>query len=169
MNVHNLAIQQHLGEKSGMASSTNCVKNYCPISLLSVVSKVLERLYILCMVMKSQLSDKSLDTIIPKLFVRSINLEVTNVVRCQAFLNSGISPTDCKCAHVTPIHKKGARNLASNYRPVSLTSIFGKLSESIIKDHILNHLSITYCLPISLALCQVDRVLLSSINANSLS
>ena len=42
----------------------------------------------------------------------------------------------------TKIHKKGARNLACNYRPVSLTSIFSKLMESIIKDHILNHLSI---------------------------
>ena len=54
--------------------------------------------------------------------------------------NSGILPEDWKCAHITPIHKKGARNLVSNYRPVSLTSIFSKLMESIIKDHITNHL-----------------------------
>ena len=44
--------------------------------------------------------------------------------------------------YITPIHKKGARNLTCNYRPVSLTSIFSKLMESIIKDHILNYLSI---------------------------
>ena len=56
-------------------------------------------------------------------------------------LNSGTLPSDWKCANVTPIHKKGARNLACNYRPVSLTSIFSKLMESIVKDHILNHLS----------------------------
>ena len=37
--------------------------------------------------------------------------------------NSGSLPQDWKCAHVTPIHKKGARDLVSNYRPVSLTSI----------------------------------------------
>ena len=54
--------------------------------------------------------------------------------------NSGILPEDWKCAHITPIHKKGARNLVSNYRPVSLTSIFSKLMESIIKDHIMNHI-----------------------------
>ena len=56
-------------------------------------------------------------------------------------LNNGTLPPDWKCANVTPIHKKGARNLACNYRPVSLTSIFSKLMESIIKDHVLNHLS----------------------------
>ena len=56
-------------------------------------------------------------------------------------LNSGTLTSDWKCANVTPIHKKGARNLACNYRPVSLTSIFSKLMESIVKDHILNHLS----------------------------
>ena len=57
-------------------------------------------------------------------------------------LNSGTLPPDWKCANVTPIHKKGVRNLACNYQPISLISIFSKLMESIIKDHILNHLSI---------------------------
>jgi len=46
----------------------------------------------------------------------------------------------CQCN--TYSQKKGARNLASNYRPVSLTSIFSKLMVSIVKDHILKHLYI---------------------------
>ena len=50
-------------------------------------------------------------------------------------------PQDWKCAHVTPIHKKGGRNVVSNYRPVSLTSIFSKMMESLIKDHIMNYLT----------------------------
>ena len=41
---------------------------------------------------------------------------------------------------VTPIHKKGARNQVCNYRPISLTSIFSKFMESIIKDHLMSHL-----------------------------
>jgi len=57
----------------------------------------------------------------------------------EAF-NRGILPQDWKFAHVTPIHKKGARNIVSNYQPVSLTSVYCKLMESIIKDHIMNHL-----------------------------
>ena len=54
--------------------------------------------------------------------------------------NSGVLPHDWKNAQVTPIHKKGARNQVCNYRPVSLTSIFSKFMESIIKDHLMCHL-----------------------------
>ena len=54
--------------------------------------------------------------------------------------NSGILPHDWKNAQVTPIHKKGARNQVCNYRPISLTSIFSKFMESIIKDHLMSHL-----------------------------
>ena len=53
--------------------------------------------------------------------------------------NIGSLPQDWKCAHVTPIHKKGARNLVSNYRPVSLISIFSKMIESLIKDHVMDY------------------------------
>ena len=46
---------------------------------------------------------------------------------------------------VCPIFKKGDRKLPSNYRPVSLTSICGKVMESIISDSMIaflraNHL-----------------------------
>jgi len=51
----------------------------------------------------------------------------------------GVLPKDWKSAHVT-LHQKGARNIVSNYRPVSLTSVYCNMMESIIKDHLLNHL-----------------------------
>jgi len=38
----------------------------------------------------------------------------------------GVLPKDWKSAHVTPIHKKGVRNIVSNYRLVSLTSFIVK-------------------------------------------
>ena len=41
--------------------------------------------------------------------------------------------------HVVPIFKKGNRNQACNYRPVSLTSITCKLMESIVRDTLLKH------------------------------
>ena len=41
---------------------------------------------------------------------------------------------------VTPIFKKGNRNKADNYRPVSLTSIIGKTFEAIIRDALVRHL-----------------------------
>ena len=38
-----------------------------------------------------------------------------------------------------PIHKKGDRHLVDNYRPITLTSIIGKILESIIEDHSLDN------------------------------
>ena len=38
--------------------------------------------------------------------------------------------------HVVPIFKKGQRNQASNYRPISLTSLVVKMPESIIRSEL---------------------------------
>lgn len=51
----------------------------------------------------------------------------------------GVVPWDWKSAEITPIFKKGSKNDANNYRPVSLTSIICKIMESIIKDAVLEH------------------------------
>ena len=53
---------------------------------------------------------------------------------------SGHLPRNWKIAYITPIHKKGSRNVAGNYRPVSLTSTVVKLMESVIKSSIFDHL-----------------------------
>jgi hypothetical protein len=46
----------------------------------------------------------------------------------------GILPKDWKTAHVIPIFKKGKKTDKAKYRPVSLTSVPGKVMESIIKN-----------------------------------
>ena len=51
-------------------------------------------------------------------------------------------PADWKTANVTPLFKKGSRHKAGNYRQVSLTSVVGKMLESIIKEEIARHLDI---------------------------
>lgn len=43
---------------------------------------------------------------------------------------------------VNPIHKKGARSLAENYRPIAQESIICLIMESIIADAIFNYLSV---------------------------
>ena len=48
-------------------------------------------------------------------------------------------PSCWKLATVTAIHKKGDTNLPSNYRPISLTSIFCRMLESIIKNRIMSY------------------------------
>ena len=55
-------------------------------------------------------------------------------------LEEGRIPGDWSNAFISAIFKKGARNRAENYRPISLTSIVCKLMESLIKEHVLNHI-----------------------------
>jgi hypothetical protein len=57
----------------------------------------------------------------------------------QASLKQGSVPSDWKSAMITPRFKKGDRSKASNYRPVSLTSICSKILEHIIHSHIMKH------------------------------
>ena len=53
----------------------------------------------------------------------------------------GYVPPDWKLANVTPIFKKGSKGDPANYRPVSLTSVCCKVMESIIRDSIVDHLT----------------------------
>ena len=55
-------------------------------------------------------------------------------------MESSSVPEDWRRANVTPIFKKGPKADPSNYRPVSLTSVPGKLMESVIKDSMMAHL-----------------------------
>ena len=50
--------------------------------------------------------------------------------------------------NITPIYnKKSSKTDAGNYRPVSLTSVLGKVIESFISDHLVDHMTknILFC------------------------
>lgn len=49
-------------------------------------------------------------------------------------------PQDWRDATVIPLFKKGKRDQAENYRPISLTSVVGKIFESILKDQLVDYL-----------------------------
>ena len=53
----------------------------------------------------------------------------------RSFQNNEI-PLDWKRANIIPIFKKGSKKLVENYRPVSLTGIFGKTMEREIKNYL---------------------------------
>ena len=50
----------------------------------------------------------------------------------EQVLAIGIFPNIWKSANLTPIHKKGDKQLVKNYRPISLLPIYGKMFEKII-------------------------------------
>ena len=51
-------------------------------------------------------------------------------------------PTAWKEGNVVPVHKKGKRNIRGNYRPISPTSVIGKLMEALnSRCHIVHHMN----------------------------
>ena len=55
-------------------------------------------------------------------------------------LETNVIPSQWKSSLITPVHKKGDRCNPKNYRPISLTSSFSRLFESILYSKILHHL-----------------------------
>ena len=66
--------------------------------------------------------------------VTPLKIIFTNCLKC------GVFPAIWKCANIVPVHKKSEKNLKSNYRPISLLPIFGKVLEKLMYDSLYSHL-----------------------------
>ncbi|KFQ39822.1 RNA-directed DNA polymerase from mobile element jockey, partial [Mesitornis unicolor] len=61
-----------------------------------------------------------------------------SIIYQQSWL-TGEGTVDWRLANMTPIYKKGRKEDPGNYRPVSLTSVPGKVMEQIILSAITSH------------------------------
>ena len=76
--------------------------------------------------------------------LKEVSLEIVKPL-FQIFRNSLLSgkvPSLWKIANVTAVHKKGSREEASNYRPISLTCILRKVMETLIRNATMEHLRV---------------------------
>ena len=68
----------------------------------------------------------------------TISVPLTYIINCH------FQPVLClknlKIARVTPIYKKGLRDDISNYRPISLLSVFNKIIETIMYNRLVKFL-----------------------------
>ncbi|KAK4810636.1 LOW QUALITY PROTEIN: hypothetical protein QYF61_007373 [Mycteria americana] len=81
-----------------------------------------------------------------------------SIIYHQSWL-TGEVPVDWRLANVTPIYKKGRKEDPGNYRPVSLTSVPGKLMEQIILSAITRHVEDNQGIKPSLANISLSDVL----------
>jgi hypothetical protein len=83
-----------------------------------------------------------LDGIVPKLLIEaSVELSKPLCILFNKCLQDGMVLEDRKKANVSAFFKKGSRELACNYRPVSLTMQVCKVLESFLRDSIVEHLN----------------------------
>lgn len=83
------------------------------------------------------------DMIHPKI-IREAQLSLTKplTIIFKKSLEESKIPEIWKCANVSAIFKSGDRTKPCNYRPISLTSVPGKVMERIIRDALVSHMTV---------------------------
>ena len=78
---------------------------------------------------------------VPTRILRDYADDITPILQSifQQSLDAGMVPDNWKRANVTAVFKKGNRQVASNYRPVSLTCVPCKVLEHIVFRAIMDH------------------------------
>ena len=104
--------------------------------------------------MENPISSQEISSVLRKLSVGkatgldNISYEMLKIAgdTCQLFMTSlfnliyttGTFPQPWKKAYITTLYKQGAKNDPANYRPISITSCFGKVFTSILNGRLMS-------------------------------
>ena len=79
---------------------------------------------------------------IPALLLKEVKSEIAPALKIlwQTSIDQGDIPSDLLKQTIIPIFKKDNKSLASNYRPISLTSHLIKVFERVLRDKLIFHL-----------------------------
>ena len=72
------------------------------------------------------------------------SLSVPLAIIFNKCLIEGVYPSQWKIANVVPIHKGGSSTSATNYRPISLLSVFSKIFEKILHHYLVEWLNVNH-------------------------
>ena len=86
---------------------------------------------------KSQEHD-GIDALVVKKCINLIAFPLCHIY--NASIEQGIFPNDLKIAKVIPIFKSGNMQLCSNYRPISVLSVFSKVFEKLVHKRLISFL-----------------------------
>lgn len=89
----------------------------------------------------SSVGDDNISTKFVKSNAQQLSLPLSTIFNIS--LNTGVFPDLMKVAVVIPLFKAGNRNAISNYRPISLLSIFSKLLEKLVHIRLMDFLQKT--------------------------
>jgi hypothetical protein len=80
---------------------------------------------------------------IPQSFIKTFKFSLAQplTILFKHLIALGSFPSEWKYANVTPVFKKGLSSEVTNYRPISLTSVFSKLLERVVYRQMLNYLN----------------------------
>ena len=67
----------------------------------------------------------------------SIALPLAQIFKTS--LSQGVFPDLWKMVNIIPVHKKEAKYLVKNYRPISLFPIFAKVFERLLYNSLFSH------------------------------
>jgi hypothetical protein len=60
---------------------------------------------------------------------------------CNESINEGVFPDLMKVTKIRPVYKRGNKQEASNYRPISVLSVFSKVMEKIVYNRLVSFTS----------------------------